>query len=154
MFNPIYAKAIWKARVNSMNDVFVFFGFKKSSDAPTFDMTESHSGFMINNGKLYASVADNDTQQKVEIVGIDCTWVESYMIEYNKFYIKPLPKVQSELGLPVVFSIDRIWKMMTKLTNFPPENEVHYIIQYIKNKTNEEKNIRFNRFIYREVYAD
>jgi len=43
---------------------------------------------------------------------------------------------------------------MTTLSNFPPENKVHYIIQYIKNSVGADKIIKFNRFIYKEVYAD
>lgn len=153
-FNPLYAEAVWKCYMDSMKDCFAFFGFKESLLEPTYEMVESHSGFMIHDGKLYASVADGYTQQKVEIIGIDLTRVQNYKIEYNKFYIQPLPVIEEQLGLPMILSIKRIWKLKTTLSNFPPENKVHYIVQYIKNNINANKVIKFNRFIYKEVYAD
>ena len=153
-FNPLYAEAVWKCYVNSVDDCFAFFGFKESLAEPTYNMIESHSGFMLNEGKLYASVADGDTQQKIEIIGIDMLRVQNYKIEYNRFYIQPLPAVEEQLSLPVILSVERVWKLITTLSNFPPINEVHYIVQYIKNFVNANKIIKFNRFIYKEVYAD
>ena len=153
-FNPIYGEAVWKCYMNSDEDVFAFFGFKKTLSQPTLNMVESHAGFMINNGKLYASAADGDTQQRIEIIGIDLTRVQNYKIEYNKFYIQPLPKIEEALGLPEILSVDRVWKLKKTLSTFPPENIVHYIVQYIKNSVNADKRIKFNRFIYKEVYAD
>ncbi|MBA7636775.1 hypothetical protein ES703_44403 [subsurface metagenome] len=153
-FNPLYAEAIWKCYMNNADDSFVFFGFKKTLAEPTFAMIESHAGFMVNEGKLYASVADGDTQQKVEIIGVDLTRVQNYKIQYNKFSVMPLPKIEVALGLPKVLSVDRVWKLQTTLSNFPPENQVHYIVQYIKNFVGADKRIIFNRFIYKEVYAD
>ena len=153
-FNPLYAEAVWKCYMNSMDDCFAFFGFKETLAEPTFNMTESHAGIMVSDGKLYASVADGYTQQRVEIVGIDMTRVQNYKIEYNKFYIQPLPVIEIMLGLPKVISVERVWKLQTTLSNFPPENQVHYIVQYIKNTVGADKRIVFNRFIYKEVYAD
>ena len=140
--------------MNSMDDCFAFFGFKETLAEPTYAMVESHSGFMVNNGKLYASVADGYTQQKVEIVGIDMTRVENYKIKYNEFSIMPLPVIEEMLSLPRVISVERIWEEITRLSVYPPINQVHYIIQYIKNSINSDKVIKFNRFIYKEVYAD
>jgi len=157
-FNPLYAEAVWKCYLNSMDDCFAFFGFKETLAEPTYDMTESHSGFMLYEGKLYATVADGTTQQKVEIVGIDMTRVQNFKIEYNKFYVQPLPITQETLGIPGILTtfpeIERVWKLQTTLSNYPPENQVHYIIQYIKNTVGADKRIVFNRFIYKEVYAD
>ena len=153
-FNPLYAEAVWKCYMDDADDCFVFFGFKETTAEPTFAMVESHTGFMINEGKLYVSVADGFTQQKVEIIGIDITRVQNYKIEYDRFYIMPLPKIEVALGLPEILSVDRVWKLQTTLSNFPPENQVHYIVQYIKNSINANKIIKFNRFIYKEVYAD
>jgi len=153
-FNPLYAEAVWKCYVNSMANCFIFFGAKESLAEPAFNMTESHAGFMVNGGKLYASVADGYTQQRVEIVGIDMTKVENFKIAYNKFYIMPLPETEEYLSLPYVVSIKREWEEYTTLSVCPPENKVHNIVHYIKNSTGETKYIRFNRFIYREVYAD
>jgi len=158
-FNPLYAEAIWKCYANSMNNCFMFWGFKESLAAPTFDMTESHAGFMVEDGKLYASVADGDEQQRVELIGIDVVRVENYKIAYNRFFVEPLPAVEESLGMPGVLTtfpyIKREWVEMTQLTNYPPKNEVHYIVQYIENgKNNLNKILTFNRFIYKEVYAD
>ena len=162
-FNPLYSEAVWKGYVDSMDNCFAFFGFKESLAAPTFDMTESHAGFMIyddgNGGKIYASVADGTEQQRVELIGIDAARVENYKVAYNAFFVEPLPAVETSLGLPGVLTtfpyIKREWVEMTRLTNYPPKNEVHYIVQYIENgKNNLNKILTLNRFIYSEVYAD
>lgn len=161
-FNPLYAEAVWKCYMNSMDDCQAFFGYKETLAEPIFPsdgpMIESHSGFMIDEGKLYASVADGTTQQKVEIVGIDMTRVQNYKIEYNRFYIHPLPVAEEFLGMPGILTefppIIRKWNLMTTLSNYPPINQTHYIVQYIKNLVGADKKIVFNRFIYKEVYAD
>jgi len=158
-FNPLYAEAVWKAYASSMDGCFVFWGFKETLGVPTFDMIESHAGFMIEDGKIYASVADGDEQQRVELIGIDASRVENYKIEYNRFFVEPLPLVEEQLGLPGILTtfptIIREWVEITQLTNYPPKNEAHYIVQYIENgKNNLNKKLTFNRFIYREVYAD
>jgi len=158
LFNPLYAEAVWKCYMNSMDDCFVFFGFKETTAEPTYNMIESHAGFMVDKGKLYASVADGFTQQRVEIVGIDMIRIQNYKIEYNKFFIEALPETRETMGIPGILTtfplIKRQWVEMTRLSNFPPINQVHYIIQYIKNSVGKDKRIIFNRFIYREVYAD
>lgn len=161
-FNPLYAEAVWKCYMNSMDDCKAFFGFKETLAEPIFPsdgpMVESHAGFIIDDGKLYASVADGDDQQIVEIVGIDTTRVQNYKIEYNRFYIEALPETRETLGIPGILTtfplIKREFVLMTTLSNYPPENVVHYIVQYIKNNIGEDKRIKFNRFIYKEVYAD
>jgi len=153
-FNPLYGEAVWKCYMADINDCFAYFGFKETLAEPTFSMVESHAGFIISNGKFYASVGDGYSQQRVEIVGIDMTRVQNYKIKYNKFSIQPLPVIEESLSLPRVISIERIWKEMAYLSNYPPINQVHYVMQYIKNTTNEDKRIIFNRFIYKEVYAD
>ncbi|GAJ18301.1 unnamed protein product, partial [marine sediment metagenome] len=101
-FNPLYAEAVWKCYMDDVDDCFVFFGFKETTAEPTFNMIESHAGFMVNDGKLYVSVADGFTQQRVDLVGIDLTRVQNYKIEYDRFYIMPLPKIEEQLGLPEI----------------------------------------------------
>ena len=158
-FNPLYGEAVWKCFSSSMDDCFIFWGFKESLAEPTFDMSESHAGFMVEDGKLYASVADGTEQQRVEIIGVDVVRVENYKINYNRFFVQPLPLVEEQLGLPGVLTtfptINREWVEITQLSNFPPENKTHYIVQYINNgKNNLDKQFTLNRFIYKEVYAD
>lgn len=153
-FNPLYSEAVWKCYMNDADDSFVFFGFKETLAAPAYAMVESHAGFMVYQGKLYASVANGYTQKRVEIGGIDMTRVNNYKIAYDKFYIQPLPVIEETLGLPTVYSVNRTWKLMTTLSNFPPINQVHYVVHYIKNLVGLDKIIKFNRFIYKEVYAD
>ena len=161
-FNPLYGQAVWKCYMNSMDDVKAFFGFKETLADPIFPsdgpMVESHAGFIVDEGKLYASVGNGTDQQYVEIVGIDMTRVENYKIEYNKFFIEPLPETRETMGIPGILTtfplIVRDFKLMTELTNYPPENVTHYIMQFIKNNVGADKKIKFNRFIFREVYAD
>ena len=161
-FNPLYGEAVWKCYMNSMDDCYAFFGFKETTAEPIFPsigpMVESHAGFIIHDGKLYASVGNGTEQQIVELVGIDVTRVQNYKINYNRFAIQSLPQVESELGIPGVLTtfplIKRKYVEMTQLSNYPPSNNVHYIVQYIKNSVNADKRIIFNRFIYKEVYAD
>jgi len=154
IFNPLYGSAIFKMRMDSETDCFAFFGFKATTAEPTYDMIESHAGFMVQDGKIYASVGDGEYQQRVEIVGIDPLRVQEYKIEYNRFFIKPLPVTEEQLSLPTVLSVVREWTEVQWLTNYPPENQAHYILHHIKNTTNYDKNIYFYRFIYRQVYAD
>ncbi len=162
LFNPLYAEAVWKCYMNSMDDVKAFFGFKETLAEPIFPsdgpMVESHAGFIIDDGKLYASVGDGTEQQYVEIVGIDMLRVQNYKIEYNRFYIEPLPETRDTLGIPGILTtfplIKREFKLQTTLSSYPPINQVHYIVQYIKNTIGADKRIKFNRFIYKEVYAD
>ncbi len=158
-FNPLYSEAVWKCYMSSMDDCFAFFGFKETTAEPTWDMTESHAGYMVFEGKLYASVADGTKQQRVELIGIDTTRVQNYKIAYNRFFIEALPETRESMGIPGVLTtfplIKREFVEMTELSNYPPINQVHYIIQYITNVKNHlDKRIIFNRFIYREVYAD
>jgi len=158
-FNPLYAEAVWKCYMSDMDNCLAFFGFKDTLAEPTYDMVESHAGFIVYEGKLYASVGDGNDQQRVEIIGIDMRRVQEYKIEYNRFYVKPLPAVESALGLPAYPTtfpgIIREWVEISQLSNYPPKNQVHYIMQYITNiKNNLDKRIIFNRFIYKEVYAD
>lgn len=161
-FNPLYSEAVWKCYMNNKDDCFAFFGFKETKAEPIFPsvgpMIESHAGFMIDEGKLYASVGDGTTQQYVEIIGIDMTRIQNYKIAYNRFFIEPLPETRETMGIPGILTtfplIKRKFKLMTQLSNYPPINQNHYIVQYIKNSVGADKKIIFNKFIYKEVYAD
>jgi len=154
IFNPLYSRVVFKLRLDDPKDCFAFIGYKETTAEPTFDMTESHAGWLFKNGRVYVSVADGYHQQRVEVIGIDPVRFMNYQIEYNKFSAQPLPIVEESLSLLTILSVDRTWKLMDTLTNCPPINEAHYLVMSIKNSVNAEKNLYVNRIIYREVYAD
>lgn len=153
-FNPLYSEIIFKLRLNSKRDLVAFWGFKSTLSEPTLNMTESHCGFLIYNNKTYFTSADGYTQQLVEVNTIDPTLMYEYKIKYNEFYYKPLPQVETYLGLPSVRAVDRVWKLLQTNSIYAPENKTHYIMIFIKNKTTTEKYISLNRVIYKEEYAD
>lgn len=153
-YNPLYSEIVFKLNLSSKDNIFAFWGFKKTLDAPTENMTESHAGFMIINNKVYLTTADGDNQQKVEIVTIDITKVYEYMIKFNQFSYKPLPQVEIYLGMPSISRVARVWKLLQTNSTYPPENEVHYIMMYLQNKTIIQKTLNINRIIYKEEYAD
>jgi len=156
--NPHYGELIFKLRVNTKENVLAFWGFKESKNDPTYDMVESHCGFMIatvnNIPKIFLTSADGNTQQRVEVATIDPTLMYEYKIVYNKFYYKPLPQVISYLGLPTIKSVDRSWKLLQTNDIYPPEDKTHYIVVFIKNTAITEKYLRLNRIVYKEEYAD
>jgi len=153
-FNPLYAELILKLKLNSKRDMFAFWGFKEGLGNPTFNMIESHTGFMISNNKLYVSSANGYTQQRVEIMEIDPTLMYEYKIKNNEFWWKPLPQIETYLGLPSIRRVERIWKLLQRNTNYPAIDEAHYIIIFVSNLTITEKYLLLNRIIYKEVYAD
>jgi len=157
-FNPTYGELTFKLRMSSAADCFAFFGFKENLTAPTEVMAESHIGIMISGGKLYLSSASEDIhhagQERLEIVGLDMTKVYEFKIAGNKVYYKPLPQVEVYLGMPTIKTAVREWHLLGELSNYTPDNQVHYICLYIKNTTGTEKLIYLNRIIYKEAYAD
>lgn len=153
-FNPLYAEAVFKLQLNTKTDMIAFWGFKDSLDAPTANMTESHAGFLIADNKIYLSTADGDNQQKVEINTIDVTKMFEYKIRYNEFSYKPLPEIEMQLSLPTIISVDRVWKLLQTNSNYPPENQSHYLVAYIGNNATTGKYLYINRIIYKEQYAD
>jgi len=153
-FNPRYSELTIKLRLDSVDDVFAFFGFRSNNTDPTASMTESHIGIMIESGKVYVSSADDDHQQKTEIISLDMTKLYEFKFLYDKLYIKPLPYLVEELGLPVVMDTSRKWGLLQQNSTYPPLNQMHFIEFFIKSTTNTEKNIYLNRVIYKEEYPD
>ena len=157
-FNPVYATLIIRAYLGSMADCFAFFGFKEGSNPPTFDMTESHAGIMLSGGKMYFSTArttDELTgQQRVEITGFDMTRDFIYKIEFNKLSTQPLPQVIPYFDGFRIITPDRIWTLKQTNSTYPPWDEVHYLMFYIKNTTGADKFLKIKALTYGEEYAD
>lgn len=154
LFNPVYATAYFRFFLNSVDDLFMFIGFKKNHTDPTFTMTESHQGLMINESRLYASAADGTNQQRIEISGIDPTKDMIYKIKANAFSTFPLPQVIPYFDTFRIITPDRIWTEKVRTTNVYVEDQVHYIMYFIKNTVNTEKLLRVKAFTYGEEYAD
>jgi hypothetical protein len=153
-FNPTYAELVIKLCMNTIKDCVAFWGFKSTIEEPTSTMRESHIGLMVENGKLYFTSANGDNQQKVQITGIDVTKTYMYKITNNTLFIKPLPQIETYLGLPTIKSVKMEWNKVQENKTYPPDDIVHYILFFIKNTAGTERYIRLNRVIYKEDYAD
>jgi len=157
-FNPHYSKAYFRVKFSVLADAFAFIGFKKETGDPTWDMTESHSGLMLHEGKIYLSTANEEgvsfTQQRTEISGIDMTKDLIIMIEKNKLSTMPMPQVIPYLDTFRIIAADRVWTLKVTNNTSPPEDLTHYIMFFISNTTNNNKEVTFRHFIYEEEYAD
>jgi len=158
IFNPVYAKLLVRLYVGSMADCFAFIGFKANNDAPTFNMAESHSGIMINDGKLYFSTANElgsaPGQQRVEITGLDMTRDYVYEIAYNKLRTQPFPYVEEGLTGPITIPVTRKWTLEQSNDNYPPEDFAHNILFYIENTVNADRYVAIRKLILWEDFAD
>jgi len=158
MFNPLFSTLLLKTRINDFNSVFAFFGFKETTDVPTFDMTESHAGFMIYNGDLYYSTGYTDalssTQQRILFEGFDPRNYLLYKIEGNVFSIRQLSVIVPYFdGLQTIVKA-RDWKVVGQNATVTPRNGVHYITAYIKSSANADKFLRTEHVTYAEDYSD
>lgn len=162
LYNPRYARALIRTRFSSIDDVFAFFGFRDNTTDPTWQMTESHSGFMIYDGKLYAVSGDGDPispkyQTQVladvdvtrdllfEIKNVDFRW---YSIPYMTAYFDEMIEPQLE---KVHF---RKWSPVYQNGSAVPLNQVHYLYFFIKNLTNENQYLEVKSVNYFEEYSD
>lgn len=152
IFNIKYGELLIKVRLTSKKDIVAFWGFKESLADPSEDMTESHVGFLVANSKLYATTGNGSNQQKAEIQGIDLTKFYEYKIVYNKFYLAPLPEVITYLGTPIIKKEPYEFRLLRSNDIYPPLDQVHYLMFYIKNLTNEEKLLYIRKLIYKERY--
>lgn len=153
-FNPKYSEALFKLHLNSKQDIIAFWGFKESLDPPTDPMIENHAGFLIMDDTVYLTTGDGVNQQKTPIVTIDVTKVYEYKIKFNKFYYKPLPQIESYLGMPTIDRVERTWRHLQTNSNYPPSDQVHYLMIYIGNSVTAQKLLYLNKVIYKEEYAD
>jgi len=153
-FNPVYSTAYFRFYLKEMSNVFAFIGFKENTAEPTFNMTQSHSGIMCYNGKMYFSTANGTNQKRVEITGIDMTKDMIYKIEYNKLSTFPLPQIIPYFDTFRIITPDRIWTLKQTNETSKPKDEVHYLLLYIKNNATAEKYLRLKSITYGEEYAD
>jgi hypothetical protein len=165
-FNPRYSVLRFKARTNSMADCFAFFGFKSTLTAPTWHMTESHAGFMIYQGTLYAvtggSLKDNPPDvvdyQATPIMDINTADWHVYEIEFNRFryYTTPytVPYFDKDVLPKLKQGLTRKWSGKYVNGSVLPEDKMHYIVFYIKNSVGATKYIELQHVNYAEVYPD
>jgi len=153
-FNTLYGPLIWKMQLSSTSDVFVFIGLKSTADDPSFDMTESHAGFMINSGTFYFSTGDGDNQQRTPLSGFLPTNNIIYKIQGRSFFIYPLPIQYPYFdGFRYEFPV-RAWSSQTTNSTYPQENQDHYFVAFIRNTTGANKYLRIKHIVYGEEYAD
>lgn len=157
-FNPHYSKAYFRLNFSSLKDVLAYIGFKRNFTDPTYDMTESHSGLLIYQGKPYLSTGNqiglSAGFQNTEISGIDFTRDFIIKIENNKLSTMPLPQIIPYFDTFRIISPDRIWTLKVTNSTYPPEDLTHYMVFFIKNLTNENRDLTLRHFCYLEEYAD
>jgi hypothetical protein len=165
-FNPRYSVLRMKLRFNSASDVFAFWGFKSTLSAPTWHMDESHAGFMIYNGTLYAvtggSLKGNPPDivdyQTTPITDIDLTRWLIYEIEFNKFRWYSLPYTVPYFDKNVIPKLEegliRKWSQVYENGNVLPQDEMHYLVFYLTNSVGANKTMELQHVTYSEVYAD
>lgn len=157
-FNPHYSKAYFRLSFLELTDTFAFIGFKKTTGDPTWVMTESHSGLMLKDGKIYLSTANelgvNHTQQRTEISGLDLTKDMIIKIEKNKLSSMPLPQIIPYFDTFNIIALDRVWTLKVTNSTSPPEDLTHYIMFFMSNTTNNNKEVTLRHFMYEEEYAD
>ena len=157
-FNPHYSKAYIRLSLNSVKDVFGFIGFKLTTGDPTYNMTESHAGILVNDGKIYLSTGSEIGTivgyQNTEISGIDLTRDFIMMIERNKLSTMPLPQVIPYFDTFRIVTANRVWTLKVANNTYPPEDVTHYFMYFLKNETNEDKRLTLRHFCYLEEYAD
>jgi len=158
IFNPKFSDLIFKLRISDLTDVKAFIGFRTNITAPDINMVESHVGILIwqvaGATKIYFSSADGVNQQKVELEGLNMEDVYEFKISFDKLYFKPLPQVESYLGMPTIKRVERVYTLLQQNSTWTAEDQVHWIALYIENTTNAERLIYLNRIIYKEEYAD
>lgn len=157
-FNPHYSILQFKLYLSSIDDVFMFFGFKENLDAPTWDMDESHAGIMIKDGVLYSATGTGDdlspNKQRIAISDVDPTKNILYRIEKNQFYTRPLPEAYPYFDGFRIGKPTRKWRLSSTHGTYPPKNVVHYLVGYIENEVGANKYFMLKKIVYGEWYAD
>ena len=165
-FNPRYGTLRVKVRLNSMADSFAFFGFKSTLADPSWQMTESHAGVMLYNGVMHAvtggSLKGNPPgvvdYQVTPLMDLDATRWIVYEIEFNKirWYSTPytVPYFDKNVPPKLKQGIIRKWSLPYVNGVVLPQDELHYIVFYVKNEVGTNKSLEVQHVTYSEVYPD
>jgi hypothetical protein len=162
LFNPLYSRLLMRLRLNGMADLLAFWGFRQLATAPSWHMTESHAGFMLYQGSLYAVTGDAGTPSanyKTNLIAdIDCTRDLVYEIKGDKFRWYSVPFLESSFEGLVAPAFEKLgfrkWSPVYSNASIQPHNQVHYIYFYLKNLTNEQKYMELKNICYQEDYSD
>ena len=166
IFSPVYGSAFFRLQFSDTIDIKAFFGFKETSDSPIFgsvgSMVEYHSGVTLEpdimtpalGTKMYFTTGDGVSQQKVEILGIDSTHDFIYKIQWNKLSTLPLPQIIPYFDEFRIITPDRVWTLNQANDSVLPFDTSYYVMFYLENLSNDERNVRIKSFVYGEEYAD
>jgi len=161
-FNPWFGELQFKLQLSSIADIFAFVGLKSTTALPTYNMTESHIGFIFYNGAVYATSADEYTQQRTylgpAVSGLNPSNNIIYKISKNTFQTYPLPVKYAYFDKMTTDQLQsmlkRKWSSATVHGANPPEDQDHYFVAYIKNSTGEDKRLLIKHILYAEEYPD
>ena len=166
IFNPIYSSACFRLQFSDTANVRAFFGFKETANDPIFgavgSMVEYHAGVFVEpdiltpalGTKMYWSTGDGTSQQKVEILGVDITRDMIYKIQGQKLSTFPLPQVIPYFDTFRLITPDRIWTLRQDNSSVLPYDTNYYIMFFLENLENLDKNVRIKSLTYGEEYAD
>ena len=162
LFNPLYGRLLVKLRMSSASDVFAFWGFKETLAAPSWNMTESHAGFMLYNGVLYFSTGDSGTpsahNQVTVIQDCDVTRWLVYEIEGSsgRFYSLPytVPYFDKDVLPGLKQGLLRKWSPEYKNGIVTPKDVMHYFMFYVENATGAPQQMELQFIDYAETYPD
>lgn len=165
-FNPLYSILRFKMRLNSMADLTMFAGFKSTLAAPTWGMTETCAGIMIDSkndpGVPYFYTGNGDptspNYQATPIVDMDMTRWLIYDVEGYKFRWYSLPYTVPYFDKNVLPGIKqgiiRKWSATYTNGSVLPDDTMHYLVFYIKNNVGKNKYLELQHATFSEVYPD
>ena len=162
LFNPLHSRLLMRLRLNSMADLDAYWGFRQLTTVPTWNMTESHAGFRIYDGKLYTITGDagdpSANYKAVTVTDIDCTRDLLYEICGDKFRWYSIPRLEAQFDDLVAPAFEKVgfrkWSPEYSNATIQPQDQVHYIYFYIGNNTNEQKYMEVKNICYQEEYSD
>lgn len=158
IFNPKFGSAFIRFYLDNISDVFAYIGFMKTLSVPVFTMDESHAGIFIKDGVIYFSTGNEQGvtagHQNVALSGIDVTKDFIFNIKYDSLFTNPCPQRVPYFGTYTITTVNRIWTLKSKNTSFPPDDDLHYFVIYLKNTINMNKNLFVKAFTYGEEYVD
>jgi hypothetical protein len=157
-FNPHYSQAFFRLTIPDVTNLEAFIGFKETLAAPTFTSTESHAGIYIINGKLYNSCGRTLTSganyKNVEVMGIDLARDNIFQIQCDRLSSCPLPQLIPYYDSFRIKSFGREWSLRCSNSTYPPLDNLHYFVFWIKNTGNLQRTLSLKNFSYFEEYAD